>query len=96
MTTPENTEPAIPPYDGRTTEATPEDETHRDGARTAGATGPVEDPDMKAADPADTPRGAVASPADEQPAEDAPDGESPEAATGPAHTPGTSRGENHS
>jgi hypothetical protein len=94
MSSPENTEPAVPPYEGRKTEASSEEETYKDGARTAGATAPVSDPDMKAPDPADTPRGAVASPADEQPAEDMPDGESPEATTGPAHTPGTARGEN--
>jgi hypothetical protein len=38
-------------------------------------------------------RGAVASPADEQPAQDTPDGESEEATTGPSHEAGTARGE---
>jgi hypothetical protein len=48
---------------------------------------------MKAPDPAQTDRGAVASPADEQPAQDTPDGQSEEASTGPSHEPGTTRGE---
>lgn len=82
-----------PPYEGRKTEANAEQETEKDGARTAGATAPVSDPDMKATDPTQTERGAVASPADEQPAQDTPDGESEEASTGPTHEPGTTRGE---
>ena len=96
MTTGDNGGAAIPPYEGRKTEANAEQETEKDGARTAGATAPVSDDAMKADDPADTERGAVASPADEQPAEDTPDGESPEATTGPAHHPGTARGEDQS
>jgi hypothetical protein len=90
---PEDTPPAVPPYEGRQESAHAEQETYKDGVRTAGATAPVSDDEMKAPDPADTPRGAVASPADEQPAEQTPDGESPERATGPAHTAGTGRGE---
>jgi hypothetical protein len=82
-----------PPYEGRKTEADAEQATEKDGARTAGATAPVSDSDMKAPDPAQTDRGAVASPADEQPAQDTPDGQSEEASTGPSHEPGTTRGE---
>jgi hypothetical protein len=88
------TDSEIPPYEGRKTEANSEDETYKDGARTAGATAPVTDPDMKAAEPADTPHGAVASPADEQPAQVTPDGEDSDQGTGPAHTTGTGRAEN--
>lgn len=93
---PGGAEPAIPPYDGRKTEASSEEETEKDGARTGGATAPVSDPDQKAPDPADTERGAVASPSDEQPAADTRDGESGEASVGPAHTPGTGKGEEKS
>lgn len=93
MTTGDDDGAGIPPYEGRKSEASVEHETEKDGARTGGATAPVSDDDMKADTPADTERGAVASPSDEQPAQDTPDGESPEATTGPAHHPGTTRGE---
>jgi hypothetical protein len=98
MSTGEGSGAPVPPYEGRQTEAAEVDAepTTKDGARTAGATGPVLDDEMKADDPSDTERGRVASPADEQPAEETPDGPSPEATTGPAHTPGTPRGEDHS
>jgi hypothetical protein len=96
MSTGEGTEPAVPPYEGRKTEADAEQETTKDGARTGGATAPVTDDEMKAPDPADTERGAVASPADEQPAAETPDGGSEEATTGPGHTPGTGRAEDKS
>jgi hypothetical protein len=82
-----------PPYEGRKTEADAEQTTVKEGARTAGATAPVSDPEMKAPDPAGTERGPAASPADEQPAQHTPDGESEEASTGPSHEPGTARGE---
>jgi hypothetical protein len=93
MSKPEDNPPAVPPYEGRKTEADAEQDTRKDGARTGGATAPVSDEEMKAPDPSDTTRGATASPADEQPAEETPDGESPEATTGPAHSAGTARGE---
>jgi hypothetical protein len=85
----------VPPYDGRreTADVDGEDKLRRDGANTAGATGPVESDEMKSAEPADTDRGAVASPSDEQPAEDTPDGDPGEASVGPAHYAGTRRGE---
>ena len=68
--------------------STTRSESTKDGAKVAGATGPVEDDEMKAADPADTDRGATASPADEQPAARC---RRPRRATrvGPAHVPGT-------
>jgi hypothetical protein len=67
---------AVPPYEGRRESADVEGEEkqHRNGADVGGATGPVESDEPKAPDPADTPRGAVASPADERPAGDTPDG----------------------
>jgi hypothetical protein len=88
------TDSPLPPYEGRKTEASSEDQTYKDGVRTAGATAPVSDPNMKAPEPADTPRGAVASPADEEPAQDTPDGENSDPGTGPAHAAGTPRAEN--
>ncbi len=96
MTTQDDSGATVPPYDGRKTEADAESDTEKAGARTAGATAPVSDPDMKAPEPADTERGAVASPADEQPAPDTPDGEPEQASNGPSHTAGTGRGEDKS
>jgi hypothetical protein len=85
----------VPPYDGRRESADvdgPEEST-KDGARTAGATGPVQDATPKAADPADTDRGEHASPADEQPGAEPPDRDLDPDTTGPAHQPGVQRGE---
>jgi hypothetical protein len=88
--------PAVPPYEGRRESADIDDadQGRRDGANVGGATGPVESAEPKAPEPADTPRGAVASPADEQPAaESGGDAPAEEEGVGPAHTPGTPRGE---
>lgn len=94
MATTDDKDRAIPPYEGRRTSAdVDETGSERGGARVGGATGPVEDDAPKAPDPAGTPRGSVASPADEQPAEDAPEDESSAPGTGPSHEPGTPRGE---
>ncbi len=84
----------LPPYEGRK-ESADVDETgsRKEGARVGGATGPVEDDEQKAPDPESTPRGSVASPADEQPAKDAPEDEASAEGTGPGHEPGTPRGE---
>jgi len=85
----------VPPYEGRRETADVDDEEaqRRDGANVGGATGPVESGERAAPEPEDTPRGAVASPADEQPAATS-GGEDPgEASVGPAHQPGTTRGE---
>jgi hypothetical protein len=86
---------AVPPYEGRreTADVDGDEKLRRDGANVGGATGPVESDQRKAPDPEDTPGGAVASPADEQPAEDTADGEPGEASVGPAHHAGTTRGE---
>jgi hypothetical protein len=86
---------AVPPYDGRRESADVDDEEklRRDGANVGGATGPVVSDQRKAPRPADSPRGAVASPADEQPASDMPGSDPGPASVGPAHHPGTARGE---
>ena len=61
----------VSPYDGRQTSAPVDTDgsDYRDGARVGGATGPVESSrDSAWPDPAHTPRGARATPADERPA----------------------------
>lgn len=86
----------VPPYDGRKKSAEPDQEggSMRDGVRVGGATGPVVDDEPKAADPSDTPGGRTSSPADEQPADDLPDGTSTEQGTdAPSHVAGTPKGE---
>jgi hypothetical protein len=62
----------LPPYEGRRKTADVDDQSksEKEGAKTAGATGPVRDDEMKAPDPADTARGPQASPADEKRGED--------------------------
>ena len=86
---------AVPPYQGRreTADVDPQEESTKDGAKVAGATGPVEDDQQKAPDPSATERGAIASPADEQPADQMPETEESDPGVGPAHVAGTSRGE---
>ena len=90
---------AVPPYEGRrkSADVAGKEKTSKDGARTAGATGPVEDDDMKAPEPGRTRGGATASPADEQ-AGRPDDGRPPRRrpGTGPAHHRGTPRGEDQS
>jgi len=85
----------LPPYEGRRESADVDgpEKSEKDGAKTAGATGPVVDDEMKAPEPADTDRGAVASPADEQPASESEDTDLDPDMTGPAHVEGTPRGE---
>ena len=85
----------VPPYEGRRESADVDDQskTEKDGAKTAGATGPVRDDEMKAAEPTNTARGEHASPADEQPAGQMPEGEPSDPGVGPAHVSGTQRGE---
>ncbi len=88
----------LPPYEGRRESADvdgPEKST-KDGAKTAGATGPVEDAEFKAPDPDSTERGEHASPADEQPAAESTDTDLDPDMTGPAHEPGTGRAEDKS
>lgn len=93
---PDTGDSAIPPYDGRREAADidGQEESVKDGAKTAGATGPVEDDEMKAPEPEDTEGAATGSPADEQPAEGESEdpGEGP-GATGPDHVGGTGRAE---
>jgi hypothetical protein len=58
---------AVPPYEGRreAADVDGEEKLRREGANVGGATGPVESDQPKAPDPADSPGGATASPADE-------------------------------
>ncbi|MFC0454050.1 hypothetical protein [Rhodococcus jostii] len=77
-------EPAIPPDEGRTTSAAegrPERDDNVDAHR------------RLAPDPEETPRGAVASPAEENPAADAPQTDKSAEGVGPAHQPGVGMGE---
>ncbi|MFC9361014.1 hypothetical protein ACFTZB_31120 [Rhodococcus sp. NPDC057014] len=81
---PENAEPAIPPYEGRTTstkEGRPEHDEHVDASG------------MQSPKPQDTPRGAVASPAEEEPAADAAESEGSDSGVGPAHQGGIDKAE---
>jgi hypothetical protein len=84
----------VPPYEGRreSADVDPQEKSAREGVKTGGATGPVEDPDMKGSQGSE--RGPAASPTDEQPAAES-GGEAPDegSATGPAHETGTRRGE---
>jgi hypothetical protein len=91
--TPDETGRAVPPYEGRRESADVDgpDDLRRDGVTVGGATGPVESAEQKAA--ADPSGGTGVTPADEQPAADTEDGEPGEASVGPAHHPGTARGE---
>jgi hypothetical protein len=85
----------VPPYEGRTKsgEVGAPEESRDAGSRTGGATGPSE-ADTDVEDPADTPRGEHASPADEQPAAEASEtAESAPGTSGPTHQPGTGRAE---
>jgi hypothetical protein len=96
--TPDTEGATLPPYDGRRESADvagPEQST-RGGVRTGGATGPVQDDEPKAAEPADTERGEHASPADEQPAARSPATDRDPDMTGPSHHPGTPRAEDQS
>ena len=85
----------VPPYDGRRESADLDDsdESVKGGARTGGATGPVQTDETEVEDPEDTERGAHASPADEQPAAESSGDESSPDATGPAHDSGIPRAE---
>ena len=86
----------MPPYEGRRESADIDsaDQAHQDGANVGGATGPVESDQPKAPEPADTPRGTVASPADEQPAaQSSGDAPAEDEGVGPAHVSGVPKGE---
>lgn len=91
---PSDVKPAVPPYEGRQTTAKPEGGQGGDSAeRTGGAVKPVTDPSYKAPAPQDTPGGATASPAEEQPASQMPETDRDDDRVGPAHTAGTGRAE---
>ena len=87
---PSGTEPAIPPYEGRKTEA---DVNEGSATKTGGATAPVADPNYKSPAPSETARGATASPADEQPASRGSETDRDDDRVGPAHASGVERGE---
>ena len=95
---PQDTGAAIPPYEGRTQSATKEPSSTEGsgGANVGGATGPVSDPDYKSESPAATSGGATKSPADEQSASQTSESDRADDRVGPAHTPGTGRGESKS
>jgi hypothetical protein len=84
---------AVPPYEGRRESADLDQDAVREGARVGGATGPVPNEEMAAPDPAGTPGGSTGSPADEQPASASPQSDLDDGGVGPAHQPGTPRGE---
>ncbi|MEJ7832921.1 MAG: hypothetical protein WKF79_08415 [Nocardioides sp.] len=84
----------VPPYDGRreTADVDGAEESTKDGARTGGATGPVEGIDDVDDDAGE--RGEHATPADEKPATEATgSGETDPGTTGSSHEPGTGRAE---
>ena len=95
---PQDTGSAIPPYEGRTQGTTKEPSSTQGagGANVGGAKGPVSDPDYKSEAPAATSGGATKSPADEQPASETSESDRDDDRVGPAHTPGTGRGESKS
>ena len=85
----------VPPYEGRreSADVAAQEESIKEGAKVAGATGLVEDDEPKAPDPAETPGGGTVSPADEQPASQMPETDLDDDRVGPAHQPGTGRAE---
>lgn len=85
----------VPPYEGRRESADVGDQSEsvKEGAKVAGATGPLLDDELKAPDPADTARGPHASPADEQPAQDMDENAISDEGVGPDHVSGVQRGE---
>jgi hypothetical protein len=92
---PDTGDRTLPPYEGRRETADVDDQSksEKEGAKTAGATGPVRDEEMKAPDPTDTARGRQATPAEEQPADQMSESETSDPGVGPAHFSGTQRGE---
>ena len=96
-TDPHSGDRPLPPYDDRRQTADvdqDDDKLHRDGANVGAATGPVEtDDSLDSPEPTETTRGPVASPADEQPAAGMAQDRDSDEGVGPAHYPGTQRGE---
>lgn len=92
---PRDTDPVLPPYEGRQTHAKPEgDAAGGEGGRNEGAAVPTSDPEYKSPAPDATPGGATASPADEQPASEQSETDLDDDSAGPAHVPGAGRAEN--
>jgi hypothetical protein len=91
---PQDTDPALPPYEGRQTRAKPESEAGDAGGRNEGAAIPTSDDRYKSPAPDDTPGGATASPADEQPASEQSETDLDDDRVGPAHVAGTGQAEN--
>ena len=89
---PRDVESAVPPYEGRKTEADSGSAGTR-GATTGGATAPTADSDYKSPAPGQTPGGATASPADEQPAAHGSESDTDDDRVGPKHAAGTGRAE---
>lgn len=91
---PADTEPALPPYEGRQTTAKPAGEhTEGQGAKTGGAVKPTPDADYKAPAPRGTPGGATAAPAAEQPASQGSESDRDDDRVGPGHVPGVGKAE---
>jgi hypothetical protein len=90
---PHDVKPEVPPYEGRKTSADSGDSTQKAGASSGGAAAPTTDPDYKSPAPDATPGGATESPADQHPAAAASETDRGDDMVGPAHTPGTGRGE---
>jgi hypothetical protein len=88
---PQDTGSTVPPYEGRKGATEPGSAPKDPGS--SGATRPVADPDYKSPSPGDTPGGATASPADEQPASGTSETDRDDDRVGPGHTPGTGRAE---
>ncbi len=80
----------LPPYEGRSTGADFPGDRPETGTETQRGAGDG----LTSPDPDSTPGGATASPADEQPASEMPETEGDDPGVGPAHTAGTTRGEN--
>jgi hypothetical protein len=90
---PRDVESAVPPYEGRKTEADSGDSTETQGARTGGAAAPTTDSGYKAPPPGQTSGGPTTSPADEQPASGQPETDTADDRVGPSHVPGTGQAE---
>ncbi|MBV7703933.1 hypothetical protein NOVA_14225 [Nocardia nova] len=92
---PGDAESAVPPYEGRRTSVEEVTGTTGpgSGARTAGATRPVADPNFKSSAPGQTSGGATASPAEEQPASQAPETEGADEGAEGGHHGGVRRAE---
>ncbi|WP_062995220.1 hypothetical protein [Nocardia mikamii] len=92
---PADTEPAIPPYEGRRTStgeiagATAQDSD----AETGGAKHPVTDSEFKSPAPEKTPGGATAAPAEEKPASQAPETDATDEGVEGGHHGGVRRAE---